>query len=897
MDGETGGAVPTVFVDRTETMAELRALASGQNHGRAGWALVVGGAPGMGRSALLAAYKEQLVADGLCRVFSVQCHPGIGPGLKYGPVTELLMQLGEESARSRRQVKKVLKEAGKQALESAPAVLSSIVPGLGEVFALGRDVTRASLASGSMPFDSLLPFQQGAAMRIVDELVRLLSEGRPAVVMVDDIQYIDHSSLLVLHQLLRRARQTGIGLLLSHGTGGGHASGSRDAVDELLYRWQADGLIGRRALSGLPADAVRELVASLRPAATPEFSARLSQVTSGHSVFVRLCLDAWAPDQGDDIVFPESLTRVVEALLAALTSPDQELLAVGATEGTVFLSRTAAAVLGQPHPQVMERLRLISTNTDLLTRRDLPRWAAHENSDCYAFAHQALWSVVYGRQTPEQRRSRHEQIAQILTGDSDKPLERQLEIARHLKEGGHQCLAACADAYYALARDAAMDGLSFSEAELHCDEAIRAARELPPTAPGRDRRLVMAIELLLSLTEVRWRGHHHGADGPRIDELAAEAEAAAIRCGDRELMIRTTLMRGKTQLATQGLGPSLEKLYRAVELAEERGDPVALFVARVEYGRQVSKRRLEDGLAQLTEAERMYASDPRLGGSNDPVLQHARNLAEMQLGITLFDSGHLAEALNRLYRCVDRLRGEALQAELPIALNYLAQILTGLGEPEQAREVLNEALEFEARRGGDSGWHAYNAALLAQFLAADPQHAAESLTLVTEAWAETERTWLANLVPIVRNLYADVLLQLSTERPDLLDDADRLAVSTVRETERSGMIRSKIAAHSLRSRIFLRKGDIVTAATEAEKALHILDDVGPMPALRTEEILYYGGLVLERVGRTLEAASLFDRAREEITRKLELITDPAMRESFSREPLNRSILEGQADAS
>ena len=889
---------PTVFVDRAETMAELHALASAQRRSGTGWAMLVSGPPGMGKSALLAAYENQLVAGGLSRGFSVQCHPGIGPGLKYGPVTELLMKLSEESARSRRLVRKALKAVGRQALDSAPALLSSMVPGLGEVFALGRDVTRASLTSGSMPLDSLLPFQQGAAIRIVDELVRLLSEDRPAVVIVDDIEHIDHSSLLVLDQLLRRARQAGIGVLLSHTTGVGPKSGSSAAVEELLYRWQADGLVDRRALPGLPADAVHELVVSVHPTAPPELSARLSQVTSGHSVFVRLCLDAWRPEQGGDVTFPDSLARVVETRLAGLTAADQELLTIGATEGSVFLSRTAASVLGQSHDRVMERLRLIGANSDLLLRRDLPRWASGDISDCYAFTYQALWNVVYDRQTPEQRRSRHERIAKALAAHAqgEQPLERRLEIARHLKRAGSQCLAACSDAHYALARDAAMDGLSFSEAEQHCDEAIRSARELPQTAPGRDRRLVLAIELLLSLSEVRWRGQHEDAGEPDIDALAAEAEAAAARCGDRDLMIRTTLMRGKTQLATRGLGPALEKLRRAVELAEEHGDPVALFVARVEYGRQVSKRRLEDGLAQLTEAERMYAADSRLGDSGDPVLQHARNLAEMQLGISLFDNGHLSEALNRVQRCADRLRGETLQAELPIALNYLAQILTGLGKQQEAREALGEALEFEVRRGGDSGWHAYNAALLAQSYTCDPQRAQEGLALIAEAWAETQRTWLANLVPIVRNLYVDVLLRLSGQHPELLDRADRLAVDTIRETEHSGMIRSTIAAHSLRSRIFLRKGDAVAAAAEAEEALRILEEVGPMPALRTEEVLYYGSVVMRRAGRTAEAAILLGRARAETERKRALITDSAMRASFSAEQLNRLILDEGRDA-
>ncbi|MFI9580327.1 hypothetical protein ACIHCQ_00385 [Streptomyces sp. NPDC052236] len=126
------------------------------------------------------------------------------------------------------------------------------------------------------------------------------------------------------------------------------------------------------------------------------------------------------------------------------------------------------------------------------------------------------------------------------------PLERRLEIAHHLRLGGPGCLAASADAHYALAREAAMEGLSFAEAEGHCEEVIKAVRELPAHAEGGDRRFVQAVELLLSLTEVRWRGRHRPAGGPDIDALAAEAEAAASRCGEPGLVLRTTLLRGKT---------------------------------------------------------------------------------------------------------------------------------------------------------------------------------------------------------------------------------------------------------------------------------------------------------------------------------------------------------------
>gem|GEM_PF-6569802 len=893
--------VPVGFVDRVEDMAELRSLVADLTDGRGGRAVVVDSVSGMGKSALLQAFVAQAAAASpppMYRAVSARCRPGIGSGLMYGPVVDLLLRLGED-VKQPGVFRRMLSFTGQGVARSAPEVLSAIVPGLGAVFTLGREVTEASLASGAMPFDSLLPFQQGAAARIVEALLELVRQGPPTVLLIDDVQHSDPSSMLVLDLLLRRISGEPVAVVLSHTTDGAYLDGPGAMVEELIHRWATEGLIQRRTLSGLPDDAVAELVERRHPNAPPALSEQLSEVTLGHPIFVTLCLDEWTPEQGTQIPMPTSLSRVVEGRLRMLAGQDRELLAIGATQGSTFLSHTVAAVKGAPHDEVMERLRRIAQDHRLIVAEELPGWARMEASDCYRFEHRALWGVVYAQQSAEQTRSRHARVASALTPVSvqETPLERRLEIARHLRLGGTACLAVSADVHYELARDAAMEGLSFAEAEQHCEVAISAARDLPEREESRDRRLVRAIELLLSLTEVRWRGQSRPAGGPDIDVLAAEAEAAAARCQAPELMIRTRLLRGKTLLATQGLVPSLDKLREAVELAENHDDAVALFVARVEYGRQVSKRKLADGLAQLREAERMYASDARLGGSDDPVLQHARNLGEMQLGITYFDSGHLGEALTRLHRCVERLRSGPLKAELPIALNYLAQVYTGLGADHEAEEVLREALALEETRGGDSGWHAYNAALLAHLLAHRAGRQAESLALVTAAWAETERTWLANLVPIVRNLYAEVLLHLADARGGALDQAYRLAASTVAETRRSGMVRSEIAAQSLRSRILLRQGDPVAAELAAREGLRILDVVGDMPALRTEEVLYHSAVVLSAHGAQDEARGLLERARAEVARKAHLVGSDTMVQRFLADvPINRAVRGGEGIA-
>lgn len=891
--------MPTDFVDRVEDMAELRSLVIGLAEGR-GRALVLDSVSGMGKTALLEAFADAARADpGLpeCRVISARCHARIGSGLMYGPILDLLLELAQD-VRQPGPVRQGLHLARRAAARSAPELLSAMVPGLGAAFSLGREVAQASLASGSMPFDSLLPFQQGVAVQIAEAIWDRARSGPPLVLVIDDVQHIDPSSMLVLDRLLHALPDQPVGVVLSHTTDGAFGDGPGAAVEEMLHHWWSDGLLERRLLTGLPSDAVAELVAMRFPSAPPAFSERLSQLTSGHAVFVRVCLDEWQPDRGVHEPLPASLSRVVERRLRLLCDQDRELLAVAATQGATFLSRTVSHALGFSHDEVMERLRRIAHTHRIIVPAELPAWASREASDCYRFEHRALWGVVYAQQSPEQLRSRHARIAAAMAVDTDEagetlPLERRLEIAHHLRHGGPRCLSASADAHYALARSAATEGLSFAEAERHCVEAIQAIRELPERDQSRDQRLVRAVELLLSLTEVRWRGQGVAAGDPDIDALAAEAEAAAARCSASELRIRTALQRGKTLLATQGLVPSLAKLREAVELAEEYGDPVVLFVARVEYGRQVSKQRLADGLAQLREAERMYASDPALGG-DDPVLQHARNLGEMQLGVTLFDSGHLGEALERLRRCTQRLDGEPLRAELPIGLNYLAQVYMALGDGHQAEQTLRNALAFEEERGGDSGWHAYNTALLARLLAERLEQRATCLQLMERAWAETQRTWLANLVPIVRNLCAEVLLLTADRDPESLARAYQMAVDTIEETRSSGMVRSEIAAQTLRGRVLLRQGDVTGAVGCAREAVRILDDVGDMPALRTEEVLYYCAVVLRAGGLEAEAQMLLGRAREVLDGKASSIPDETARRRFWDEvPANRAIRDGE----
>lgn len=919
----------TAFVDREDSLHLLRARVRDLVTGRGG-ALVVEGGSGMGKSTLLDAFAREVreAADGgvgggavgPCRVVHVRCAPGAGPSDPFRPVLSALLTLqGETRSRGWWQ------EALATAARSTPAFLALLVPGLDRVLELGRDITEAALRSGTLPGDSLLPQQESVASAVAEALLAEARRGAPVLLLVDDVQYIDLSSLHVLELLVGSLSREPLSLVLGHSThpavpdGNGLHHGS--AVASLIERWEGGGALTRHQLGGLPEEAVAELVRLRLPGvAFRPLSARVREATSGTPIFVEQCLrllGRQSAARAADAPLPAKLPQAIHDRFHRLDPGVREMLFVAATHGQTFLSRAVAEVVGAPHEDVMEALRHTSREHGLVRPQDEPpRWARWLRSDLYTFEHRALQEGIYAEQSAEQRRGRHARLAEVLTalaaeaGPDGVPLELRLDIAGQLRRGGPQCQAASAAAHYELARSAAVDGLSYAQAERHCATAIEAARELPGGAE-RDRLVVRSVELLLSLTEVRWQGHAERPGELDIDGLAILAEEAAHRLADPRLVARTTLLRGKTLLATQGLQPSLEKLREAVERARESEDPAALFVARVELGRQLPKADLAAGLAELFEAERLYATDPRLGDARDPVLQHSRNLNEMQLGVNLFDSGRLGEARGRLLRCVGRLRGEPLRAELPIALNYVAQLHLATGEAPEAERVLREALAFEEERGGESGWHAYNTALLALLRAREPERAAEALALAEEAWAETQRTWLANLVPIVRNLYAEVLLTTapalqpapathSSEGSDAaLERAERLARDTCvetrgsAETRGSGMVRSEIAALTLLSRIQLRRGrgNPTAAADYARRAVRRLRQVGDMPALRTEEVLYHAARALRADGAHGEARELLAEARGRVERKAESIADPALRHRFrTEEPLNARVL-------
>lgn len=97
----------------------------------------------------------------------------------------------------------------------------------------------------------------------------------------------------------------------------------------------------------------------------------------------------------------------------------------------------------------------------------------------------------------------------------------------------------------------------------------------------------------------------------------------------------------------------------------------------------------------------------------------------------------------------------------------------------------------------------------------------------------------------------------------------------------------------LLARIHTRCGRSAQGAHVAMEAVRILEEVGDMPALRTEEVYFHAASALWLDGDEPQARRLLRRARGVVAAKAGRIGDAALRRGFERDvPLNRWIAAG-----
>jgi len=733
-----------------------------------GGSLFVRGEPGMGKTALLRAAVAELDA-----------HLGWGTCVQTGapghwPWTQALSGL----------VRAVGVDQAVQAAGHDRALLAALVPALGD-------------ARTTEPTDRERLLLQDAAV----SWLHALAAQHPVVLVLDDLQWADSSSLALLEQVVTRPRQSRLSLLAAYRTG--------EAPVELD---RAAALGEHLVLAGLDRAATAELVRRvLGPAATEDVVDRLHARAGGHPLFTREL--ALAHGEG---ALPVAVRQAVAHRVGALSPDTQDVLTTAALVGNTVAPDVLAEVHGRD---------VVDAAHD-----DALRAGFVHGTDEWRFVHDVFREAIVDDVSTGERTSRHAAIAAALDSRAERGgAVSAAEVARHhrlglpassLARAGHWALLAVADDLRALAleeaaghvrrlRGAVADAGLVLPDDVLTDLLLAEADVLSRTGRVPDARGLIRVARDAA---VRRR------DGPRLartalaaaglgsrfatrrDEVVAELEGAlAALEDDPALRARLTavLARELQHSVAEQRARSVPLTEQALELARGTDDPEVLracLLARHDVlwtpGAAAQRLPVTD---ELVDVARRRGDDDWLA---EALLLQANALLEM--GSTRF-AGVLEQCLDLLEKldlpghrytvltrraCLALMRGDLAAADALI--DDAAALGERIREPDTGNVRMSQRLELvrarndpaELRAFADEAvahWtgvpvHAHGVAAGFAARAGDLDAARHHLAVVQEhgSW-QTDRSYLWSVY--VRELaVAAIALQDDKTCTELLED-------------------------------------------------------------------------------------------------------------------------------
>ena len=285
------------------------------------------------------------------------------------------------------------RRAGYDVLVTRPAEeeLTVALAGLADLFEPG--------ASDAPAFGDEDPLVRG---RAVLAALRGAVEARPALVAIDDLQWLDAASARALRYALRRLDAEPLGVLATTRLGA-RAEDPLAMADAL-----PPGRVETLEIGPLDPAAVRGVVGRTVATISPRTLRRIHDVSGGNPLFALELArtvgtgDAAAPGT---VVLPDSLQATIVRRLESVPPELAPLL-----DTVSALARTSVRELRELLPGAdVDGLLALAARDDLLgVGEDLE----------VRFAHPLIGSVVYGRMSPAARRSLHARLAE-RTADDD----------------------------------------------------------------------------------------------------------------------------------------------------------------------------------------------------------------------------------------------------------------------------------------------------------------------------------------------------------------------------------------------------------------------------------------------------------------------------------------------
>ena len=444
--------------------------------------------------------------------------------------------------------------------------------------------------------------------RLFEAVAGLLAEisaAVPVLIVLDDLQWADRPTLLLLRHLARSPHNTRVSIMGAYRDVDQWSEG----FDAALAGLRRERLMVQLDVGGLPEDEAMELV-RLRVGGTPSlaFVQALYRETEGNPFFieeiVRHLSDAGVRSQDagardlERVGLPEDVRDVIGRRLDRLDPGSIEWLRVAAVIGRDFDSALLERVLG------FDEDRFLAALEDALDAGLVAE--APGDPGRYSFAHALIRETLYEGMSSARRARVHRRVGVALESGPTPPDESLIgALALHFTRAADPEDAERAIRYGLRAGEQATQMLANEEAATHYARVLEVLDRSDPEALRR------RCDLLLELGEAQVRS----GERPLAWATLREAAALAAELGDKGSLVRAAI--GASRRYVQPPGVVDEELIALLEqaaamTAEERTVTRVRLLARLCGALYFSDRR--DRMAVLSaEATEIAAelSDPQ----------------------------------------------------------------------------------------------------------------------------------------------------------------------------------------------------------------------------------------------------------------------------------------------
>ena len=625
-------ALPLVGRER-----ELRAMNDAyQRIAATGTFIGIEGEAGVGKTRLVEDFLADVGAGG-ARIITAGGHEEEG-GLAFGVVAELL------------------REAVRQPDQAWLAEMPSTW--LTEAARINPELS----AEEPMPLAAPSLDSPGALARFLEGLAQVLAASllgsAPGVLFVDDLQWVDESSLDSLGYTVGRLHRWPICVVAAWRSQDPSQAAGLRRLTAAAHRREGATFI---RLSRLGAEEVGTLAAAAG-LGSEQISTRLYRETEGLPLLVTEYLKALRDGVADEWSLPRSAREVLEARVGGVSAAAAQLLSAAAVLGKAFDLGMLRSVSGRTEEETVAGI------DELVGRGVLVEAASAAREDAtYGFSHDKLRAVVYESCTVARRRLLHRRAAESLLRYRAAEGSLAAIVANHFAEAGDQASAAHS---FRMAGDYARRLHANVEALGHYETALGLGH---PDVGA----LHMAIGDLQTL-----RGDYRAAL-ESYEAAAARPEGTDIPLVEHKIGL-VHHRRGDWVAAESYLESALKALQGPGDEARR---------ARVMADLSLTAHRA----GRSKEADRWGREALRLAAAagDERALAQAHNL----LGILANGRGDIesaSEHLEKSLRLAESLEdGSASVA----ALNNLALTRRGAGELESARALAGRALDLCVAQG------------------------------------------------------------------------------------------------------------------------------------------------------------------------------------------------------